>query len=155
MKSIKDIARIVKFSIVSTPDKGLWTHPLLDIDIVSTPDKDIWTHPLNDINEARTDDTHYIAAFMVGEEKEKPVKETFETLIGEASVSWNRLCELFAALYFYFDAALLDGDVSACIEYLKCIKEVTSVLNDRFGEDKASWSRFVNYMRSAEKAKNK
>ena len=73
---------------------------------------------------------------MVGEENGKPVKETFETLMSEAGGSWNRLSELFAALYFYFDAALIDKDASASAEYFKCIEEVTSVLDDRFGEDK-------------------
>ena len=146
MKNIKDITRIVRFAIASTPDK------------------DLWTHPLEDVDEARPDDTHYIAALMVGEENGKPVKETFETLMGEAGGSWSLLCELFAALFFYIDAAIMDGDESSCAEYDICVREVIFTLNEKFGEDKASWSRFVNYMgyvkevnfmKSAEKAKNK
>lgn len=145
MKNIKDIARIVRFAIASTPDK------------------DLWTHLLEDVDEARPDDTYYIAELMIGEANGKPVKETFESLMAEAGASWSLLCELFAAVFFYFDAALLDGDVSACIEYLKCMEEVTSVLNEKFGKDKASWSRFVNsigkvkdvnFMKSAKKAKD-
>ena len=149
MKSLKDITRIVRFAIVSTPDK------------------DLWTHPLEDVDKARTDDTYYIAALMVGEERGKPVKETFETLMGEASEaggSWRVLCELFAALFLYAMAARIDGDSSACIEYIKCMGEVTSVLNEKFAEDKASWMKFVNsmgnvkdvnFMKNAKKAKNK
>ena len=148
MKNIKDITRIVRFAIASTPDK------------------DLWTHPLEDVDNARPDDTHYIAALMVGEEKGKLVKETFDTLMEEAveaGGSWHVLCELFAALFLYAMAARIDGDVGACVEYLKCMGEVTSALDEKFAEDKASWSRFVNYMRSvkdlnfmknAEKAEN-
>ena len=132
MKSIKDITRIVRFAIVSTPDK------------------DLWTHPLEDVDEARTDDTYYIAALMVGEERGEPVKETFETLMAEASGSWSLLCELFAALLFCIDMAIMDGDVTACAEYNICVRKVVSVLNEKFGDDKASWSRFVNYMRGLE-----
>ena len=132
MKSIKDITRIVRFAIVSTPDK------------------DLWTHPLEDVDEARTDDTYYIAALMVGEERGEPVKETFETLMTEASGSWSLLCELFAALLFCIDMAIMDGDVTACAEYNICVRKVVSVLNEKFGDDKASWSRFVNYMRGLE-----
>ena len=127
MKNIKDIARIVRFAIASTPDKELWTHSIEDVD------------------EARPDDTYYIAELMIGEENGKPVKETFDTLMDEARGSWSLLCELFAAVCFYIDAASMDGDVSACAEYNRCIREVISVLNDRFAKDKASWSRFVNY----------
>lgn len=132
MKNIKDITRIVRFAIISTPDK------------------DLWTHPLEDVDKARTDDTYYIAAFMVGEEKGKPVKKTFETLIDEvreAGGSWRVLCELYAALFFYAMAAHQDGDAGMYVEYLECMGEVTSVLNERFAEDKASWIRFVNSMR--------
>lgn len=126
MKSIKDITRIVRFAIVSTPDKDLWTHQLADVD------------------EARTDDTYYIAALMVGEENGKSVKETFETLMDEAGGSWSELCELFAALFFYAMAAHQDGDACAYIEYLECMGEVTSALDEKFAEEKPSWSRFVN-----------
>ena len=148
MKSIKDITRIVRFAIISTPNK------------------DLWTHPFDDVVKARTDDTYYIAAFMVGEEKGKPVKETFETLMGEvreAGGSWRVLCELYAALLFCVDAAIMDGDVSACAAYNRCIREVISVLNEKFGEDKAKWSRFinsmgnvkdVNFIKNAKKAEN-
>ena len=135
MKSIKDITRIVRFAIVSTPDK------------------DLWTHPLEDVDEARTDDTYYIAALMVGEERGEPVKKTFETLMAEfreAGASWRVLCELFAALFFCAMAARQDGDVGACVEYLNCMGEVTAALDEKFGDDKASWSRFVNYMRGLE-----
>lgn len=135
MKNIKDITRIVRFAIISTPDK------------------DLWTHPLEDVDKARTDDTYYIAAFMVGEEKGKPVKKTFETLIDEvreAGGSWRVLCELYAALFFYAMAAHQDGDAGMYVEYLECMGEVTSVLNERFAEDKASWIRFVNSMRGLE-----
>lgn len=128
MKNIKEITRIVRFAIASTPDK------------------DLWTHPLEDVDKARPDYTHYIGELMVGEENGKPVKETFETLMGEAGGSWSLLCELFAALLFYIDAAIMDKDERACAEYNVCIREVISALYDRFGEDKASWSRFVNYM---------
>lgn len=128
MKTIKDIARIVRFAIASTPDK------------------DLWTHPLEDVDKARPDDTHYIGELMAGEEKGKPVKETFETLMAEARVSWSLLCELFAALLFYIDAAIMDGDESSCAEYNICIREVIFTLNEKFGEDKASWSRFVNFI---------
>lgn len=133
MKSLKDITRIVRFAIVSTPDK------------------DLWTHPLEDVDKARTEDTYYMAALMVGEENGMPVKETFETLMGEASEaggSWRVLCELYAALSFYMDAAHQDGDAGMYVEYLECMGEVTSVLNEKFGDDKALWSRFVNYMRN-------
>ena len=129
MKNIKDIARIVRFAIISTPDK------------------DLWTHPIEDVNEARTEDTYYIAALMVGEERREPVKKTFETLMDEAreaGASWRVLCELYAALFFYAMAARQDGDAGAYVEYLECMGEVTSVLNEEFAEDKASWSRFVN-----------
>lgn len=128
MKSIKDIARIVRFAIISTPDK------------------DLWTHPLEDVNEARTEETHYMAAFLVGEERGEPVKKTFETLMGEAGGSWHTLCELYAALFFCAMAAHQDGDAGMYVEYLECIGEVTSVLNEKFGDDKAKWSRFVNFM---------
>ena len=149
MKNIKDIARIVRFAIISTPDK------------------DLWTHPIEDVNEARTEDTYYIAALMVGEERREPVKKTFESLMDEAreaGASWCVLCELYAALFFYAMAAHQDGDVNACIEYLECMGDVTSVLNEKFADDKAKWSKFVNsmgnvkdvnFMRSAEKAENK
>ena len=146
MKNIKDIARIVRFAIASTPDKELWTLPQEDVD------------------EARPDDTYYIAELMTGEERGTPVKETFETLMAEASGSWSLLCELFAALFFYSDAALMDGDVEACAAYNRCVREVISVLNDRFAKDKKSWMRFVNsignvkdvnFMKNAKKAKNK
>ena len=135
MKSLKDITRIVRFAIISTPDK------------------DLWTHPLEDVDKARTDDTYYMAAFLVGEEKGKPVKETFETLMGEvreAGGSWRVYCELFAALFFCAMAAHQDGDAGMYVEYLECMGEVTSVLNEKFGDDKAKWSRFVNYMRGLE-----
>lgn len=135
MKNIKDITRIVRFAIISTPDK------------------DLWTHPLEDVNEARTDDTYYMAAFLVGEERGQPVKETFETLMAEfreAGGSWCVLCELYAALFFYAMAAHQDGDAGMYVEYLECLGEVTSVLNEKFGEDKAKWSRFVNSMRCLE-----
>ena len=146
MKNIKDIARIVRFAIASTPDKELWTHSIEDVD------------------EARPDDTYYIAELMAGEENGKPVKETFDTLMDEARGSWSLLCELFAALFFYIDAAIMDGDVDACAEYNRCVREVISVLNEKFAKDKKSWSRFVNYtgkvkdvnlMKNAKKAKNK
>lgn len=146
MKNIKDITRIVRFAIASTPDK------------------DLWTHPLEDVDNARPDDTYYIAELMVGEENGKPVKETFDTLMDEARASWSLLCELFAALFFYIDAAIMDGDESSCAEYDICVREVIFTLNEKFGEDKASWSRFVNYMgyvkevnfmKKAEKAINK
>lgn len=146
MKNIKDIARIVRFAIASTPDKELWTHSIEDVD------------------EARPDDTYYIAELMIGEERGKPVKETFETLMDEAGGSWSMLCELFAALFFYIDAAIMDGDESACAEYNRCVREVISVLNDRFAKDKKSWMRFVNFigkvkgvnfMKNAKKAVNK
>lgn len=146
MKRIKDIARIVRFAIASTPDK------------------DLWTHPLEDVDEARPDYTHYIGELMIGEENGKPVKETFETLMAEARGSWSLLCELFAALFFYIDAAIMDGDESSCAAYNICVREVIFTLNEKFAEDKASWSRFVNFMRnvkdvnfikSAEKDKNK
>lgn len=130
MKNINDIARIVRFAIISTPDK------------------DLWTHPLEDVNEARTEETHYMAAFLVGEERGEPVKKTFETLMGEAGGSWSLLCELFAALLFYIDAAIQDRDESACAEYNICIREVIFKLNEKFGDDKAKWSRFVNFMRN-------
>ena len=145
MKNIKDIARIVRFAIASTPDKELWTHSIEDVD------------------EARPDDTYYIAELMVGEERGKPVKETFETLMEEAGGSWKLLCELFAAMLFYADAAIMDGDESACAEYNRCVRAVISVLNEKFGEDKKSWMRFVNaignvkgvnLMKNAKKAKN-
>ena len=148
MKNIKDIARIVRFAIVSTPDK------------------DLWTHPCEDVNEARTEETYYMAAFLVGEERGEPVKKTFETLMGEAveaGASWRVYCELYAALFFYAMAAHQDGDAGMYVEYLECMGEVTSVLNEKFGDDKASWSRFVNSMgnvkdvnfaKNAEKAKN-
>ena len=132
MKSLKDITRIVRFAIISTPDKDLWTHPLKDVD------------------EARTEETHYMAAFMVGEERGEPVTKTFETLMEEfreVGGSWRVLCELFAALFFYAMAARLDGDAGACVEYHNCMDDVISVLNEKFAEDKAKWSRFVNYMR--------
>lgn len=155
MKNIKEIPRIVRFAIASTPDK------------------DLWTHPLEDVDNARPDDTYYIAELMVGEENGKPVKETFDTLMEEFREfsefredggSWRVLCELFAALVFYAMAAHQDGDAGAYVEYLECMGEVTSALDEKFAEDKASWSRFVNYMRSvkdlhfmknAEKAENK
>ena len=155
MKNIKDITRIVRFAIISTPDK------------------DLWTHPLADVNEARTEETHYMAAFLVGEERGEPVKKTFETLMAdetlmaefrEAGASWRVLCELYAALFFYAMAAHQDGDAGAYVEYLECMGEVTSVLNEKFGDDKAKWSRFinsmgnvedVNFMKNAEKAKNR
>ena len=149
MKNIKDITRIVRFAIISTPDK------------------DLWTHPLADVNEARTEETHYMAAFLVGEERREPVKKTFETLMAEfreAGASWRVLCELYAALFFYAMAAYQDGDAGAYVEYLECMCEVTLVLNEKFGDDKAKWSRFinsmgnvedVNFMKNAEKAKNK
>ena len=139
MKSIKDITRIVRFAIISTPDK------------------DLWTHPLEDVDKARTEETHYMAAFLVGEERGEPVKKTFETLMAEfrefsefreAGASWCVLCELYAALFFYAMAAHQDGDVSACVEYHNCMDDVTSVLNEEFGDDKAKWTRFVNYMRT-------
>ena len=145
MKNIKDIARIVRFAIASPPDKELWTHSIEDVD------------------EARPDDTYYIAELMVGEENGKPVKETFDTLMDEASGSWSLLCELFAALFFYAMAAHQDGDAGMYVEYLECMGEVTSVLNEKFGDDKAKWSRFVNsmgnvkdvnFMKNAEKAKD-
>ena len=145
MKNIKDIARIVRFAIASSPDKELWTHSIEDVD------------------EARPDDTYYIAELMVGEENGKPVKETFDTLMDEASGSWSLLCELFAALFFYAMAAHQDGDAGMYVEYLECMGEVTSVLNEKFGDDKAKWSRFVNsmgnvkdvnFMKNAEKAKD-
>ena len=131
MKNIKDISRIVRFAIISTPDKDLWTHPLADVD------------------EARTEETHYMASFLVGEERGEPVKKTFETLMGEVrevGASWRVLCELFAALFFCAMAAHQDGDAGAYVEYLECMGEVTSALNEKFGDDKAKWSRFVNYM---------
>lgn len=112
--------------------------------IASTPDKDLWTHPLKDIDKERPDDTHYIAALMVGEENGKTVKETFETLMAEASGSWSLLCELFAALLFCIDMAIMDGDIDACAEYNICIRKVISVLNEKFGEDKPSWSKFIS-----------
>ena len=135
MKSLKDITRIVRFAIISTPDK------------------DLWTHPLADVNEARTEETHYMAAFLVGEERGEPVKKTFETLMAEfreAGASWRVLCELFAALFFYAMAAHQDGDAGAYIEYLECMGDVISALDEKFGDDKAKWSRFVNYMRGLE-----
>lgn len=128
MKTIKDITRIVRFAIASTPDKDLWTHPLADVD------------------EARPDYTHYIGELMVGEENGQPVKATFDTLMDEARGSWSLLCELFAALLFYIDAAIMDGDESACAEYNLCVREVIFTLNEKFAEEKPSWSRFVNYM---------
>lgn len=145
MKNIKDIARIVRFAIISTPDKELWTHSIEDVD------------------EARPDDTYYIADLMIGEEKGEPVKARFETLMDEARGSWSLLCELYAALFFYAMAAHQEGDAGMYVEYLECIGEVTSVLNEEFGEDKAKWSRFVNFMgnikdmnfmKSAEKTKD-
>ena len=148
MKNITDITRIVRFAIISTPDK------------------DLWTHPLEDVDKARTEETHYMAAFLVGEERGKPVKKTFETLMAEfreAGASWRVLCELYAALFFYAMAAHQDGDAGAYVEYLECMGEVTLVLNEKFGDDKAKWSRFVNYignvkdvnfMKNAKKAEN-
>lgn len=145
MKNIKDIARIVRFAIISTPDKELWTHSIEDVD------------------EARPDDTYYIAELMMGEENGKPVKETFDTLMDEARGSWSLLCELFAAMLFYADAAIMDGDIDACAAYNRCIREVISVLNEKFAEDKKSWSRFVNaignvkevnFIKNVKKAKN-
>ena len=141
MKNIKDIARIVRFAIISTPDKDLWTHPLADVD------------------EARTEETHYMASFLVGEERGKPVKETFNTLMAEfrefsefreAGASWCVLCELYAALFFYAMAAHQDGDAGMYVEYNECMGEVTSVLNEEFAEDKAKWTRFINSMRGLE-----
>ena len=133
MKNIKDISRIVRFAIASTPDKELWTHSIEDVD------------------EARPDDTYYIAELMMGEENGRPVKETFESLMDEARGSWSLLCELFGALFFYATAAHLDGDVDACIDYILSMREVTSALDEKFGADKASWSRFINSMRGLEK----
>lgn len=136
MKSIKDLTRIVRFAIISTPDKDLWTHPLADVD------------------KARTEETYYMAAFLVGEERGEPVKKTFETLMGEvreAGGSWSELCELYAALFFYAMAAHQDGDAGAYVEYLECMDDVLSALNEEFAEDKAKWSRFINYMRTIEK----
>ena len=139
MKNIKDIARIVRFAIISTPDKDLWTHPLADVD------------------EARTEETHYMASFLVGEERGNPVKETFNTLMAEfrefsefreAGASWCVLCELYAALFFYAMAAHQDGDAGMYVEYLECMGEVLSALDEKFGDDKAKWSRFINYMRT-------
>ena len=133
MKNLKDITRIVRFAIASTPDKYLWTLPQEDVD------------------EARPDNTYYIAELMVGEEKGEPVKKTFESLMDEAREaggSWRVYCELFAALLFYFDAAIQDKDISTGFEYIKCIKEVLSVLNEKFGADKASWRGFISSMRS-------
>lgn len=128
MKNIKDITRIVRFAIASTPDKELWTHSIEDVD------------------EARPDDTYYIADLMIGEERGTPVKETFETLMEEAGGSWQTLCELFAALLFYFDAAIQDKDISTGFKYIKCIKEVLSVLNEKFAKDKKSWRVFISSM---------
>ena len=116
--------------------------------IATTPDKDLWTHPLEDVNKARPDNTNYIAALMVGEADGKPAKETFETLMAEASESWSLLCELFAALLFCIDTAIMDGDVTACAEYNICVRKVISVLNEKFGEDKDSWSRFISFVGS-------
>lgn len=100
----------------------------------------------NNVDEARTEETHYMAALMVGEERGEPVKETFETLMAEARGSWSLLCELFAALLSCIDMAIMDGDVTACAEYNTCVRNVISVLNEEFAEDKASWSGFVNSM---------
>lgn len=145
MKNIKDIARIVRFAIASTPDKELWTHSIEDVD------------------EARPDETYYIADLMIGEANGKPVKATFDTLMDEARGSWQTLCELFAALLFYSDAALMDGDESACAAYNRCVREVISALNEKFAKDKKSWLRFVNvmgnvkevnFMKNAKKAKD-
>ena len=102
-------------------------------------------------DEARTEETHYMAAFLVGEERGEPVKKTFETLMAEfreAGGSWRVLCELFAALLSCIDMAIMDGDVTACAEYNTCIRNVIAFLNEEFGEDKASWSRFINSMRN-------
>ena len=115
--------------------------------IASTLDKDLWTHPLEDVDKERPDDTHYFVELMTGEADGKPVKETFETLMAEASGSWSLLCELFAALLFCIDMAIMDGDVTACAEYNICVRKVVSVLNSKFAEDKVSWSRFVSSMR--------
>ena len=112
--------------------------------IVSTPDKDLWTHPLEDVDKARTDNTHYFVELMTVEANGKTVKETFETLMAEASKSWSLLCELFAALLFCIDMAIIDGDVAACAEYNICVRQVVAVLNEKFGEDKAKWSKFVS-----------
>ena len=116
-------------------------------------DRDLFDkYRFNNVDEARTEETHYIAAFLVGEERGEPVKETFETLMADARVSWSLLCELFAALLSCIDMAIMDGDVAACAEYNRCVRNVIAVLNEDFAEDKAKWSMFINSMRNVKDA---